>query len=82
MRYAGAHLQGRAARHDGRRGPDRLATDGASPEALCGAWPIILHPKTLSGATAGDSSAYRSKNSRLHIDNQRSQGVEGRPELH
>lgn len=30
--YAGAHLQGRAARHHGRPGPDRLATDGASRE--------------------------------------------------
>lgn len=52
------------------------------PEALCGAWPIILHPKTLSGATAGDSSAYRSKNSRLHLNNQRSQGVQGGPGVH
>lgn len=42
-RYAGGHLQGRAARHLGRPGPDRLVMDGASGEALRIAWPIILH---------------------------------------
>lgn len=50
--------------------------------ALHSAWPIILHPKTLSGARANDSSAYRSENSRLHTNQQRSQSLEEGPVLH
>lgn len=46
---------------------------------LCSAWPIILHPKTFSGARTHDSSAYSSKNSRLHTNKQRSQSLEGGP---
>lgn len=51
--------------------------EGASPEALCRAWPIILHTRRLSGARTPDSSAYRSKNSRLHTNNLHSQTLEG-----
>lgn len=43
--------------------------------ALRSAWPIILHPKTFSGAMPHDSSAYSSKNSRPHTNKQRSQSV-------
>lgn len=45
--------------------------------ALRSTRPIILHPKTLSGARTHDSSAYSSKNLRLHTNNLRSQSLEG-----
>lgn len=45
--------------------------------ALRSSRPIILHPKTLSGTRTYDSSAYSSKNLRLHTNNLRSQSLEG-----
>lgn len=50
--------------------------------ALLSVGPIILHPKTLSGARATDSSAYRSRNSRLDANQQRSQSLEEGLEMH
>lgn len=47
--------------------------------ALSSAWPIILHPKTFSGAIPHEFSAYSSKNSRPHTNKQRSQSLEGGP---